>query len=276
MIRLKLYVVALICVVALVITLGIGITLWLGFQTEPSEERAQRFSEQLDIQTSDGMLPIALLIGPIGLARDVMRATIEGLPTSVTLVFSPYTSDLERWLSRNRNLQRETLIELPVQSTTYPINDPGPMALSPTLTENENLSFAQPILKLKNMINGVVMTVPGGGIANFEKNSPIIEKVVDYFADESVTIIDGTRLITMTTDSTRITWSYWWGPSTQDFELFLNSLSREIHRNRGGIVHINVSPQILPTLAAWIDNLPQQNITILPISEFIEYTPPTG
>ncbi|HUH11241.1 MAG TPA: divergent polysaccharide deacetylase family protein, partial [Brevundimonas sp.] len=57
------------------------------------------------------------------------RAAIERLPAEVTLSFVPYAEGLQAWIDMARAQGHEVMIELPMEPTGYPDNDPGPYTL---------------------------------------------------------------------------------------------------------------------------------------------------
>ncbi len=57
------------------------------------------------------------------------RAAIERLPADVTLSFVPYAQGLQGWIDLARAQGHEVMIEIPMEPTGYPDNDPGPQTL---------------------------------------------------------------------------------------------------------------------------------------------------
>ncbi|WP_297802348.1 divergent polysaccharide deacetylase family protein [uncultured Brevundimonas sp.] len=78
---------------------------------------------------SNGKPAVALVVGGLGLNAVTTRAAIERLPPEVTLSFVPYAEGLQRWIDMARSYGHEVLIELPMEPTGYPDNDPGPYTL---------------------------------------------------------------------------------------------------------------------------------------------------
>ncbi len=78
---------------------------------------------------SDGRPMVALIVGGLGLNPTTTREAIDQLPPQVTLSFVPYTSGLQGWIDLARASGHEVMIEVPMQPTNYPDNDPGPQTL---------------------------------------------------------------------------------------------------------------------------------------------------
>lgn len=78
---------------------------------------------------SNGKPMVSLVVGGLGLNAVTTRAAIERLPAEVTLSFVPYADGLQQWIDQARAHGHEVLIELPMEPTGYPDNDPGPYTL---------------------------------------------------------------------------------------------------------------------------------------------------
>jgi hypothetical protein len=78
---------------------------------------------------SNGKPRVALIVGGLGLNAVTTRAAIERLPAEVTLSFVPYADGLQTWIDLARAQGHEVMIEMPMEPTGYPDNDPGPYTL---------------------------------------------------------------------------------------------------------------------------------------------------
>ena len=74
-----------------------------------------------------------VVVTGLGLATDVSETAIRTLPAAVSLSFTPYAKDLETWISLARSQGHEVLLDLPMEPTTFPNDDPGPRALITSL-----------------------------------------------------------------------------------------------------------------------------------------------
>lgn len=77
----------------------------------------------------NGKPRVALIVGGLGLNATTTRAAIERLPPEITLSFVPYADDLQAWIDLARAHGHEVMIEIPMEPTGYPDNDPGPYTL---------------------------------------------------------------------------------------------------------------------------------------------------
>ena len=78
---------------------------------------------------SNGKPRIALIVGGLGLNAVTTRAAIERLPAEVTLSFVPYAEGLQGWIDLARAQGHEVMLEVPMEPSGYPNNDPGPYTL---------------------------------------------------------------------------------------------------------------------------------------------------
>jgi uncharacterized protein len=85
---------------------------------------------------------VAILITNLGLSRPLTEEVFK-LPHTVTLSFSPYASDAKLWAKKARAAGFESLIDVPMEPSNYPISDPGPYGLLNALAPEESRSRLQ-------------------------------------------------------------------------------------------------------------------------------------
>ncbi|MDY6924783.1 MAG: divergent polysaccharide deacetylase family protein [Pseudomonadota bacterium] len=78
---------------------------------------------------ANGNPRVALIVGGLGLNAVTTRAAIERLPAEVTLSFVPYAEGLQGWIDLARAQGHEVMLEMPMEPSGYPANDPGPYTL---------------------------------------------------------------------------------------------------------------------------------------------------
>ena len=86
---------------------------------------------------SNGKPRVALIVGGLGLNAVTTRAAIERLPAEVTLSFVPYADGLQGWIDLARAQGHEVMIEIPMEPSGYPDNDPGPQTLLSSATPDD-------------------------------------------------------------------------------------------------------------------------------------------
>ena len=82
---------------------------------------------------------VAIIVGGMGLSEAATNSAIQQLPGSVTLAFSPYAKNLQRWISKARAAGHEVMLQIPMEPYDYPNNDPGPHTLLTNLSTQDNI-----------------------------------------------------------------------------------------------------------------------------------------
>ncbi len=86
-----------------------------------------------------GMIPIAIVVGGIGVEEGGTESALERLPGEVTLAIAPYGADLPRLLAKARSSGHEVLLQIPLEPYNYPAVDPGARTLTVEASSEENL-----------------------------------------------------------------------------------------------------------------------------------------
>lgn len=111
-------------------------------------------------KNQDARPRVAIVISGLGLSEAATEAAIRLLPGNVTLAFDPYAPGLFDWVARARQAGHEVLIMVPLEPSTFPIEDPGPQGLMTTNAPEENRLRLEYILSRMTGYIGV-MTVMG-------------------------------------------------------------------------------------------------------------------
>jgi polysaccharide deacetylase 2 family uncharacterized protein YibQ len=119
---------------------------------------------------------IVILIDNLGLSKSITLDALK-LPTNITLGFSPYANNLQEWLEHAAYQGFEVMINLPMQPTDYPIDDPGPYALLHNLSGYENLKRLNWVLNRTDKAVGLYSS-EGEIYSNSRANmTPVFEKL---------------------------------------------------------------------------------------------------
>jgi polysaccharide deacetylase 2 family uncharacterized protein YibQ len=82
---------------------------------------------------------IAIIVNGLGVSSNGTAQALSKLPAAVTLGFAPYSTDLERLITRARGEGHEVLLQVPMEPFDYPDNDPGPQTLLTSLAADQNV-----------------------------------------------------------------------------------------------------------------------------------------
>ncbi|MGE0239061.1 MAG: divergent polysaccharide deacetylase family protein [Parvibaculaceae bacterium] len=85
------------------------------------------------------MPKVAVLLGGMGLNRDLTQKATRELPGEVTFAFAPYGDDLQAQVNQARAQGHEILLQLPLEPFGYPAANPGPKTLMAGADGNANL-----------------------------------------------------------------------------------------------------------------------------------------
>ena len=135
--------------------------------------RWQRFSQDYD--EADKRPRIAVVLTGMGLSSAATEAAINQLPAGITLSFTPYSRRLDQWMSLARTGGHEVMLDLPMEPTSYPDDDPGPQALLTALSPAQNVERLNWILDRADGYVGVA-TVMGSRFTTSEESLlPVFE-----------------------------------------------------------------------------------------------------
>ena len=87
---------------------------------------------------ADPRAQIAVVLVGLGRSQAETHKALQ-LPGEVTLAFSPYGESLEEWVRQARAAGHEVLLEVPMEPSGFPKDDPGPRALLTSLGPYQNL-----------------------------------------------------------------------------------------------------------------------------------------
>jgi polysaccharide deacetylase 2 family uncharacterized protein YibQ len=98
---------------------------------------------------------LAVIIVNLGHNSAVTAAAVADTPPEVSLSFSPYAPDLAAWIAAAQAFGHEVLVDLPLETRTYPAVDPGPLGLLTALNERENARRLDQLLAGADGVLGV-------------------------------------------------------------------------------------------------------------------------
>jgi polysaccharide deacetylase 2 family uncharacterized protein YibQ len=131
---------------------------------------------------------LVVIVTGLGLGPVATEAAIQRLPAPVTLAFTPYAEEGERWARMGRRFGHEILLSLPLESTDFPFDDPGPYALLTSLTQEENL------LRLEFLLSRFAGYVGVVGVmgSKFNANDGSVRPVLQALRDRGLMYVEGT------------------------------------------------------------------------------------
>ena len=120
---------------------------------------------------------IAVVMTGLGLSDSATEAAIKQLPAAVTLSFSPYARNLERWIALARARGHEVMLDLPMEPATFPNEDPGPQGLLTSLTAEDNLDRLDWVLSRGSAYVGLAGSMGSRFTASRQDMEPVMRDV---------------------------------------------------------------------------------------------------
>ena len=213
---------------------------------------------------------IAIVVTGLGSNKKISELALR-LPEAINLSFSPYAPDLKSWMTSARTAGHELLLDLPMESSNYPVSDPGPLGLlvSKDQPDNENkirkmmardfgyVGFVTPqddvFLDNNELLKSLMHVLSGRGLMMVIGRQPakndtreLIEKgntasvIVDTVVDEE---------LTATAIQAHLT------------------LLEQTAKQRGYAVGVTKAyPITIKQLSAWAEKLEENGFTLAPVS----------
>ena len=142
-----------------------------------ADGRAPRDHYAAPFDASDPRPRIAIVIHGLGLAADATDAAISDLPAAVTLAFSPFSRDLDHWLTLARDTGHEVLLMVPMEPEAFPRDDPGPQALLVSLDAEQNRRRLEWLLARAAGYVGVINGMGSRFTATRAAMSPVLRQI---------------------------------------------------------------------------------------------------
>lgn len=101
---------------------------------------------------------IALIVDDYGLSESASESVLQSLPSTVSLMLSPYSKGADSWQKKARESGHELWIHLPFEQSGNPAGDPGPRAL---------LSNASIMQNEENMNWNLSLTTGFSGVSSY-------------------------------------------------------------------------------------------------------------
>ena len=132
-----------------------------------------------------GTKPISVIVTGLGINSDLSLAATK-LPPAISLSVSVYAENPSAWVKSLRVQGHECYLDLPVQLSDYPLSDPGPKALQPSITPGENMARLQWLMG--QAIGYIGFVVPDDDVF-FSAPKDFIEPVATELFDRGISLI---------------------------------------------------------------------------------------
>lgn len=131
---------------------------------------------------------IAVVVKNLGLDRRTTHAVIDKFPAEISLSFTPYASENQKLITDARSKGHETYIDLYLSSRDFLKSDSGPVSMSMTASDAENMSRLRQTVSVAAPIGGIVVN-PG---VSDENNRSRLEKLFTKVKEMGLLMLDAT------------------------------------------------------------------------------------
>ena len=230
----------------------------------------KEYSRPHDAPTSDRPR-IAIIVSGLGQSRAATEASINNLPPEVTLAIDSYSRGIAYWIDRAREVGHEVLLTLPMESATFPFEDPGPGTLRVLDAPEENVKQIEWIMSRASGYFGL-MGVFGSKFTTNQEQTAFMLKAIK---DRGLMFVDGGYTLETLVPRIAFKEQATWAAVEMEIDTDLDEqkikqqfaeLENLAQRRSITIARISPYPVSLFTLSEWIKTLGDKGIDLVPVS----------
>ena len=214
---------------------------------------------------------VAVIVSGLGHSRAATDAAINNLPPEISLAIDSHARGVSYWMERAREFGHEVLLTLPLESETFPFEDPGPGTLRVLSAPEENVNQMEWVMSRASGFFGL-MGVAG---SKFTTNDEQISFILKAIKDRGIMFVDGGytpfSLVPRIAFKEKVTWAAVEIDLDRKLEgsaidLKLAEFEKLATSRSLAIGRISNSPVSLARLSAWIKTLSDKGIELVPVS----------
>jgi hypothetical protein len=225
-------------------------------------------------EAEQGMPRLAIVVSELGFSKATSEAALK-LPPEVTLSFSPYAPDVGELIAAARHAGHEVLLDMPMEPTSYPADDPGPETLLTFLSAADNIERLETVLGRAQGYVGVISQMG----SKFTTSPEAMRPVLSVLAERGLLFVDGRTSATSVTGTLAAQLKL---PRALNDRFIDNEATRlaideglaaveSDARRRGVSLGVGRSfPVTLERLAAWLPTLKSRGIALAPVSAVVD------
>jgi uncharacterized protein len=226
-------------------------------------------------EAEDKRPKIAILMGGLGIGRDMTNEVFDKLPRTITLGFPPYSDNLEQWVARAREEGHEFMLQVPMEPFDYPNNDPGPQTLLTSLPAAANIDRLLWVMSRTGGYFGLTSYMGQKFTASEEALAPVLTEIgrrglvfvdnglsprslVSKIGPASGTVTARAELVI---DAT---------PNADDIDAALIRLEEQAKREGAVIGFASPLPVTIQRIEHWAGQLTAKGIALVPVSAVVK------
>lgn len=216
---------------------------------------------------------VSLVMVDFGLSSTSSLSALNNLPKGITYVVSPYTLDLQSWVTRARERGSEVWLSLPLQTRDYPNNDSGPLTVLAGSGEDANKARLLSALGKATGYPGVLLT----GSPSFDTDKAGLDSVFASLAERGLGVVQADPQDRLTSSYATqkslpfIQATHWIDTSLEKekVEARLQQIEKDAIERRTTIAFFHPYPSLLDHLTGWKKELEAKGIELAPLSAAI-------
>ncbi|SEH27187.1 divergent polysaccharide deacetylase family protein [Magnetospirillum fulvum] len=210
---------------------------------------------------------VAVVVIDLGLDRVATDAAILRLPPEVTLAFSPYAANLDKWIRKARDHGHEVLMVVPTESEGPAAPDPGPFGLVAAATPEANLGRLETVMARGPGAAGLVM------MGETFAAAPQISGVFAAVREHGLLFVGpGAAAPARTPALARITTLIDRDLYREAIDIRLNQAVVSARVQGRAVALVQPRPLSFERLAGWLGTLSANGVVLTPVSALV--TPP--
>jgi len=214
---------------------------------------------------------IAIVIEGLGIGANSTTEALAKLPSEITVAFTPYGADLERWIARARGEGREVLLQVGMEPFDFPDNDPGPQTLLTSNTAELNIDRLHWFLSRFQGYVGITSLMGARFTATEQALSPVLREVgkrgLIYFDDgSSPRSVAGQMAGSQNVTFARADAVLDAVPTANDIDNALTRLEATARSRGVAIASASALPVTIDRIANWARSAEARGLTLVPVS----------
>ena len=214
---------------------------------------------------------IAIVVAGLGIGANSTTEALAKLPSEITVAFTPYGIDLERWIARARGEGREVLLQVGMEPFDFPDNDPGPQTLLTSNTAELNIDRLHWFLSRFQGYVGITTLMGARFTATDQAISPVLREVgkrgLIYFDDgTSPRSVAGQMAGSQNVAFARADAVLDAVPTANDIDSALARLEATARSRGVAIASAGALPVTIDRIANWARSAEARGLALVPVS----------
>ena len=214
---------------------------------------------------------VAIVLEGLGVGANTTAEALAKLPPEVTCAFSPYGTDVERWVNRARGEGHEILLQVGMEPFDFPDNDPGPQTLLADLSSEQNIDRLRWFMSRFQGYVGVTTLMGARFTATDQLLVPVLREIgkrgLIYFDDaSSPRSVAGQIAGASNVSFARADAVLDSVPTASEIDGALARLEETARARGAAVASASMLPVTIDRIAQWVHGAEERGITLVPVS----------